>query len=164
MHPFDLPVLPEDQLPVVTQEEFNQIECNRCGECCEGLHFQSPLRNIFIYGGEQSYIVRFLRERNKGFNDYDLVEAGWKPDEVKRCIANLDWFEHLEAMGPNIETDDPTGNNQRYRCTYFKRQESDGLGFCTIHERRPNICRNYPYGNPVVTDDLPHCSYRVKIA
>lgn len=28
---------PADALPVVTQAEFDKIECNRCGACCEAL-------------------------------------------------------------------------------------------------------------------------------
>ncbi len=34
---------PNDAIRVVTREEFNRIECNRCGVCCERIHMPSPL-------------------------------------------------------------------------------------------------------------------------
>ena len=33
----------DDTIPLVTREEFDRIECNRCGVCCERIHQPSPL-------------------------------------------------------------------------------------------------------------------------
>ena len=53
-----------------------------------------------------------------------------------------------------------TATGWMYRCRHFSRDEH-GLGRCAIYERRPSICRDFPYGWPVTR--WSSCSWYVRI-
>lgn len=122
-------------IPVVTQEEFDAIQCNRCGICCTQLWQPGPLEIAALMGrmahGEFSY-----------------------PDNDKM----IDWWSHLEPTGERSNWE--TGNTHQYSCDYFQ-PGADGLGRCTNYENRPHVCSNFPYGKPVM--DIPECSWFVRM-
>jgi Fe-S-cluster containining protein len=114
----------------VTPAAFAVIECNRCGACC----------------------TRFYLDEDPGRALARELALGGRPDSdghVRDLIT-------IAAMAEYIE-DAPAGGAW-YRCRYFRR-EDDGLGTCTIHEQRPQMCRAFPYGRPV--PDIPTCSWNV---
>lgn len=50
-----------------------------------------------------------------------------------------------------------TGNEQR--TTYTCRHWDEETRLCTVYDQRPNVCRDYPYGNPCSHG----CSYQVPV-
>jgi len=119
--------------PAVTRAEFDRIECNRCGACCEVVWQPSPLSMAILLG------------RN-------VV-----PGEI------LSWWSDLEPIETSRNTgDDRSGRLQKYRCLRFSR-EGDGTGFCTQYESRPVPCRMFPDGHPVHAAGFEACSWNVTI-
>jgi len=119
--------------PAVTRAEFEQIECNRCGACCEVVWQPSPLSMAMLLG------------RN-------VV-----PGEI------LSWWSDLQPIEISEGTfDDRSGRLQKYRCLRFSR-ERDGTGFCTQYASRPFPCRTFPDGHPVHADGFEACSWNVTI-
>lgn len=145
-----------DLLPVVTQEEFNAITCNRCGDCCEAFYQPSPLDIAIDLG-------KFAKRKQSvdyyGFDALILV-YGWSQDDIDDYIdyeKRSRWYSDLE---PN-DTPSYVYHNeyrQQYKCHRFKRINIDE-GLCTAHEDRPNVCRNFPYGKPA-GKEFPRCSWR----
>jgi Fe-S-cluster containining protein len=92
------------------------------------------------------------------------------------CCEDIRSFDSPEATAakvadPTVEADrrlflsglevvGPVGGAWRYRCRHFAR-DADGLGCCTIHATRPDICRNYPYGKVVWS--WPQCAWFVQV-
>jgi len=119
--------------PEVTRAEFEQIECNRCGACCEVVWQPSPLAMAILQG------------RN-------VV-----PGEI------LSWWSDLHPIEAAEATNDTrSGRLQKYRCLRFVR-DSDGTGFCTQYESRPVPCRTFPNGSPVHAAGFEACSWNVTI-
>src|SRR4051812_37030264 len=117
----------------VTRGEFDNLECNRCGACCERILLPSPLK--FVEALARQSLV-------------DRAPAEWQL-ENQRFVA---WLSDLEPTGPVFGTD--AGTVHEYRCVRFVRLP-DGTGFCTAHDKRPNLCREFPYGRPVSRDEYP---------
>ena len=130
--------------PKVTQAEFEQIECNRCGACCEKLWLPGPLELAGFLGARSSV---------------PDAPAEWAL-ENDRFIA---WLSALEPTG-KVKARYEAGDREthQYRCTRFERLE-DGSGFCTAYDDRPSACRGFPYGRPVSGADFEACSYNVEI-
>lgn len=116
----------------VTRDEFAAIECNRCGAYCTRFHLASDPR------------VALQRELALG--------ACPESDAHVRDLATI------AAMSEKVA--DAADGGAWYRCRHF-RWEEDGLGACTIHERRPEMCRGFPYDKPV--PDVPTCSWNVRL-
>jgi Fe-S-cluster containining protein len=130
--------------PRVTQAEFDQIECNRCGACCEKLWSPGPLK-----------LAEFLGARATVTDP----GADWLL-ENDRFIA---WLSALVPTGKvkhGYDADDT--ETHQYRCTRFVRLE-DGAGFCTAYDDRPSACRGFPYDRPVHAPEFEACSYNVEI-
>jgi Fe-S-cluster containining protein len=125
----------------LTRGQFDQLECNRCGACCEKLLLPSPLKLVEALGAR-------AREEIRGDE--------WN-SENQRFIA---WLSDLEPTGHEVNSGD--GSLHEYRCKRFRRLE-DGSGFCSAHDQRPNLCREFPYGRPVDPDEYPDCSWNVEI-
>lgn len=142
----------EDRLPIVTREEFDKIECNRCGACCEAFWQPGPLEMAMMIGKLQ--IDKRIFDY---YSDEDLMMmAGWSFDQYFNDLAHIKWWSDIEPV-------DGVYNEYgtlKYRCHRFQRLP-DGLGFCTQHETRPNVCRNFPYGKTV--HDYKDCSWNVII-
>ena len=117
----------------VTRAEFQHIECNRCGACCEVVWQPAPLFMAILLG------------RN-------VV-----PGEILSWWSDL---QPIEATASNA--DDRSGRLQRYRCLRFAR-EGDGTGVCTQYESRPVPCRTFPDGSPVHAVGFEACSWNVTI-
>ena len=128
------PELSAQERRSVTREEFERIECNRCGACCEVVWQPSPMAMAVLLG------------RNVVPGDM----LAWWSD-----------LQPIEATGPN--TDDRSGRLQKYRCLRFAR-DVDGIGTCTQYEARPVACRTFPDGAPVHAPGFEACSWNVTIA
>jgi Fe-S-cluster containining protein len=138
-----------DTIPLVTREEFNRIECNRCGVCCERIHMPSPL----VLAQE---IGRYALER-----------ALWSPEAVaamgledamldrERLVA---WWSQFTPVARHEAPGQPL--QYEYTCARFVRLP-DGAGACTAYEDRPSTCRSFPNGRPM--NDIPQCSWNVRI-
>lgn len=116
----------------VSRAEFGAIECNRCGACCTRFHLDDDPRRAL--------------ERE--------LALGRRP----QADVHVRDLETIAAMAERLE-DDP-GGGAWYRCRHFHWEE-DGLGACTIHQHRPQMCRGFPYGQPV--PDIPTCSWNVRL-
>ena len=127
---------PEPSAPVrpeVSRAEFEKIECNRCGACCEVVWQPSPLSMAMLLG------------RN-------VV-----PGDILSWWSDLQPIEMTEATGG-----DRSGRLQKYRCLRFSREEG-GAGFCTQYASRPVACRTFPDGHPVHAAGFEACSWNVTI-
>lgn len=123
-------------LLVVDQPTFDKIECNRCGHCCE---------RFYISGGKGPLEL--------------LTDLLTRVVEEKGTYGPQDGVLWLGQLTP---TWDDEKQMFSYSCGYFTRDEG-GQGVCTIHDTRPEMCRNFPYGRPVVADEWPDCSWRVEL-
>jgi Fe-S-cluster containining protein len=70
------------------------------------------------------------------------------PEAVARKIGDPELTEDRRRFLSGLEPVEPVGQAWRYRCRHFARN-AEGLGCCTIHETRPEICRGFPYGKVV---------------
>ncbi len=124
-------------LPLVTREEFAQITCNRCGDCCESLYL-----------------------RLADFDVIDQPPSSSDPEEARY----RSWLGDLVPVTPVEEIDGEA--YRRFRCLRFQREPTTGLGVCTRYDDRPWTCAAFPYGRPVVDVSdrgLPRCSWAVRI-
>lgn len=128
-----IPPKSEDLIPVVTQEEFDAITCNRCGDCCESLWFDAV-----------AYIDAV----------HDVDRDHHYPDPEKMSS----WLKQLRR----IDLEENYFGQWHFSCPRFTR-DVDGLGVCTTYEERPHPCSMFPYGRPQVADEIPNCSWRVQI-
>ena len=126
----------------VTQQEFDQIPCNRCGACCERLWLPHPQR---------------LAARAQAGPPMNEPSTAWL-EENRRF---KDWVAALVPTGI-VNQAAKDGYTHQYRCSRFIRVE-DGSGFCTAYDERPAACRDFPYGKPVRGEDFGACSYNVDI-
>jgi Fe-S-cluster containining protein len=78
---------------------------------------------------------------------YD-IPAPFTPDELAALLAGGTLAADRQRFYAGLEPVEPLVKGWRYRCVHFRR-EPDGLGTCTIHDQRPQICRGYPYGGAV---------------
>lgn len=147
------------KLPKVTQEEFDTIICNKCGDCCES--FWQPSPEVLA-----KYIAQYEKEK-RTFEYYDPYFIGWTPKDFTYYFINqrrLAWYKDIVPTGvsrPLDRDEDEKANHVQYRCTRFQRLSEDE-GICTRHDERPDICANFPYGRPV-GKEFPRCSWRVKV-
>lgn len=115
-------------------DKRNDYECNKCGACCK------------LAVSEYSYVQ--LKQRamkgDKYSEDFISVFVPIESEEEAKAI-NPEYFELLNKL---VEDD----KIYYYRCPKIG---SDNL--CTIYEKRPDICKDFPY-NPLKL--LPsECSY-----
>jgi Fe-S-cluster containining protein len=140
----------DDSIPVVTREEFNRIECNRCGVCCERIRQPSPLvlaQEIGCYALDRA---RWPQE---------AIEAMGLEDAMLDRERLIDWWSEFIPVA-RVEEEGKLLQYE-YRCARFVRLP-DGRGFCTAYEERPSTCRMFPNGRPM--NDIPECSWNVRIA
>lgn len=123
----------------VTQEEFKNITCNRCGACCEQFYFT-----------QQESVAKLIDDIRSGVKQGIHIHKIALDGE-----AVLTELEFIHDMA--IPLDD---TKVRYRCRHFTRDET-GLGVCTVHDHRPHLCSEFPYDKPV--NDIPQCSWNVEI-
>lgn len=149
----------DDELPVVTQEEFDKIVCNKCGDCCEQFYLVNPAE---IYKEIEKIEVEIF---NIYYYGYEVL--AWTQEDVKKHKENLKrwtWYKDIRATGMvdiSQQQIDEGYQYHTYRCTRFQRLSVDE-GICTDWENRPDICSDFPYGHPM-TIGFPRCSWRVKI-
>ena len=103
---------------LVTQLEFEKIECNRCGVCCEDMILDfDPWKR---YDDALTRMTRY----------YDATH--------EETVADLAFIKDMLI---------PLGKENNYACRHFKRDE-EGLGVCTAYEKRPFMCSKFPYHQP----------------
>jgi len=129
----------------VTRTEFEQIDCNNCGACCETLWLPGPVK-----------LAEFLTAAGAT----PEASPAWRL-ENDRFIA---WLSALEPTGKILEPSQARdeGFTHQYCCSRFQRRE-DGSGFCSAYEDRPDACRGFPYGKPVTAEGFEACSWNVEI-
>jgi Fe-S-cluster containining protein len=134
-------------IPVVDQQAFDSIECNRCGECCEGFFLELSTGNSLKNMGGPIGMIEYREYwRAHGMPAFEMT---YDTDLTKSMF----WFGSLEPW------QDDEGR-WRYRCPHFSR-DNDGLGVCGIYEDRPRVCSDFPYGKPQTFWDK--CSWNVEI-
>lgn len=70
-------------------------------------------------------------------------------------ISTDEWF---AALIPTMDSD----YTWWYRCSFLEPASKGRLARCTIYERRPTACREFPYGRPQL--HYPSCTWNVRIA
>jgi Fe-S-cluster containining protein len=139
----------EDGIPLVTREEFEAIECNRCGVCCERIHMPSPL----VLAQEMG---RYARERALWPREA-IEELGLEAAMLDRERL-IDWWSQFIPVARVEEAGKPL--QYEYRCSRFYR-DAEGLGCCTAYEDRPSTCRSFPNGRPM--NAIAECSWNVRV-
>jgi Fe-S-cluster containining protein len=82
------------------------------------------------------------------------------PAVVRRKVADLAVDADRRTFLSGLEPVEPIGQAWRYRCRHFAR-DATGLGVCTVHATRPDICRDYPYGG--VVRSWQQCAWFVQV-
>lgn len=140
---------PNDAIRVVTREEFNRIECNRCGVCCERIHMPSPLVLAQEIGRYALDRARWPRE---------AIDAMGLEDAMLDRERLIDWWSQFIPVARVEEPGKPL--QYQYRCSRFYR-DFEGAGSCTAYDDRPSTCRNFPNGRPMTA--IAECSWNVQI-
>ena len=138
-----------DSIPLVTREEFNKIECNNCGTCCERIHMPSPL----VLAQE---IGRYTAEKARW--PAEAIAALGLEDDMADRERLIDWWSCFEPVNRVEEAGKPL--QYQYRCARFARL-ADGTGMCTDYDARPSTCRSFPNGRPM--NAIRECSWNVRI-
>ena len=108
------------------------FECTRCGACCRG------------HGDDEHTATVFpdeIREIQAGIEEYDWRDVarpmpyGLREGEDGPEGETLEWALATDGCGD---------------CTFYVEDEAGGA--CTVHDRRPLICRTYPF-SVVLADD-----------
>ena len=139
----------DDTIPVVTREEFNRIECNRCGVCCERIHQPSPLVLAQEIG---RYAIEKAQWPQQTIEALGLEEAMLDRERLVAWWSEFIPVERLEEPGKPLQ--------YVYRCSRFYRG-LEGEGACTAYDERPSTCRAFPNGRPM--NAIPECSWNVRI-
>lgn len=131
------PLADQERLPmrVVDRDEFNRITCTRCGDCCKSM-----------------YVDRDIHTQAAAIHAGTGTLSGATREET---LAELDTLEDMLVQIGSFPDGSP-----RYRCRHFRR-DADGLGVCGIYAERPRMCRDFPYGRPVL--DWPRCARHVRL-
>lgn len=133
MSEYTIELLPLVPLPKVTREEFDAIDCSKCGQCCEVIWHPEPLQVAQAIG------------RNS-----DFMKSS--PEIIREQIKFELWFGELEP------TDTVNAWGQRaYHCPSWNKETK----LCENYEWRPLACSEYPYNEPVL--DHLECTFRVEI-
>jgi uncharacterized protein len=91
------------------------FECFQCGECCAHLGLVHTIKEDF---GDFLFLIH---------NNYTGEENPVSIDPDKRELF----------MDKSIFLQLP------HACPFFRRQPGSGKAFCTVHQTRPDICRDY---------------------
>jgi uncharacterized protein len=91
------------------------FECSQCGECCSHLGLVHTIREDY---GDYRYLV---------YNQYtgEKTPVAVDPDKIQLFDDRSIFTERPEA------------------CPFFRYDHSHAKGYCTVHNTRPEICRDY---------------------
>ena len=150
----------EIPLRVVTRAEFDAIECNRCGECCERFYLSTAGEGWlwWNYTGPLGFLELWCYRLAHGADTGVAAQefhAPQIPNDPSPMLSALMWYGQLTP-----ERDDAEDGVERWRysCGHFTRDD-DGNGVCGIYETRPLTCSALPYGHPQTT--WAACSWNV---
>lgn len=127
-------------LPMVTREEFAGIACTRCGNCCTMLTMSFSPPDRLQHFADTAGACLHGRTRRESMRQVRMIAE---------MLVKVD-------LGPVAEHVMKPGHAV-YSCRHFKRG-ADGLGICTVYDRRPDMCAGFPYGKEQA---IPDCSYYV---
>jgi uncharacterized protein len=91
------------------------FECSQCGECCSHLG-----------------LVHMIREN---YGDYRFLVNNQYTGE--KTVVVIDPDKRLMFADRSIFTERPEA------CPFFRYDQTDAKGYCTVHLTRPEICRDY---------------------
>src|SRR5512137_584281 len=91
------------------------FECSQCGECCSYLGLVHVVQQDY---GNFRFLIRNQYTGEKTTVAVDL-------DKVTLFSDRSIFLEHPEV------------------CPFFRRDNVSGKGYCTVHQTRPEICRDY---------------------
>lgn len=121
--------------------------CNNCGKCCESFHLPFSIRDLEDKKRilKDSPSLQFYGE-NKELKEkifLDFVEhVPWEEKHKEVSIHSI--LSGVESKHEEHFTEVQKGS--LYRCKLYKKGD-DGNGYCSVHENRPDICRNYAPGS-----------------
>jgi len=121
----------------ITQEEFDKLECNQCGDCCERFYLPLPTK---LWSGCQ----------------WPLDHYNWSEEEKVEARKMAMWVSFgVEPL------DEPFTERNRMscKCNWFRRITPD-YGVCTRYEDRPKTCSSFPL-HCTIGDEFPRCVYKV---
>ena len=130
--------------PVVTLAEFEAIECNQCGDCCE--EFNTRL-SPFQMAARADQLEKWIY---------------WRPlyteAEKRSAMAQCRWEREAPILLESLPSSDRT-RPWTYRCRFFERDDPD-RGHCMVYAGRPPMCSKFPYDKPANFD---RCAWNVEI-
>jgi hypothetical protein len=100
------------------------FECRQCGECCSHLGLVHTIKED---RGDYRFLVR---------NEYtgEETEVSVDPDKVQ-LFLDRGIFEELPEA-----------------CPFFRTDKKTGKAYCTVHQTRPGICREYGCWRMLILD------------
>jgi Fe-S-cluster containining protein len=82
------------------------------------------------------------------------------PEQVAARLADPATDPDRRKFLSGLEFVGRVGAGWRFRCRHFSR-DAEGLGVCGIHETRPNVCRDFPYG--LMVRSWTQCAWYVEV-
>lgn len=95
--------------------DFLSFECSQCGECCSHLGL---VHKVIEESGDYHFLVN---------NQYTGEKTAVVVDPDKVSLYN----------DPSIFSERPEA------CPFFRYDAPSAKGYCTVHQTRPEICRDY---------------------
>jgi Fe-S-cluster containining protein len=95
--------------------EFLSFECSRCGECCSHL---GTVHEIKGECGNNHFLVNNLYTGEKTAVTID-------PDKISLFLDRSTFLQYPEA------------------CPFYRVETASSTGYCTVHQTRPEICRDF---------------------
>lgn len=122
--------------PVVDQEAYDALSCNRCGDCCELFypHLSGEPLDLLIDWGRAE---RFDWPHMPGHPEWDRFRTMMWYGEHQPIRKDFGWA---------------------YQCGKFQRDE-EGQGVCLIQDDKPGMCSRFPYGRPVLGEQYSRCTW-----
>jgi len=103
------------QYPVTGEVDPLSFECRQCGECCS---YMGQIHIIKEDLGDYRFLIN---------NQYtgEKTAVAVDPDKIGLFLDKSIFTERPEA------------------CPFFRYEKSSAKGYCTVHQTRPGICRDY---------------------
>ena len=128
------------------------FECTRCGACCRANEPEDGTGDG--PGGREPHTATLFPDEARELQEA-AAAAEAAGDAVDRDLdREYDWRDVARPMpyGLRDGPDGPAGETFEWAiqtdvcgdCTFY-REDDSGTGACTVHERRPLVCRTYPF-------------------
>jgi Fe-S-cluster containining protein len=124
----------------MTLDEARTLECNRCGDCCDGT-------SEFVATDPIVGLPLFVWTRDGDENAFDLPEDRYEERFGHALIQPVIRGDGGLCVGEEFERDGAGQEYRSFKCAAL-RADDDGLTSCRVYDERPSVrpyhCGSFP--------------------